>query len=358
MKRKIEFKNINDEPVVIYEDDGAKVLRSKNYNFAFNKDNGFFVRSGDTQESDANIDLGLPEIADIEISTICNGLGKPCKFCYKSNTSKGEYMTLDTFIQLFRKLPPTVTQIAFGIGDIDANPDMLDIFWYAKRHGVTPNVTINGWKMYKEMYDSLAGVCGAVAVSHYDPDVCFNAVKELTDRGMKQVNIHFMLSAETFETAMELLDKVKTEPRLEKLNAIVFLSLKKKGNAKNGFNKLSSDKFKELSFKALDNNISIGFDSCSAFSFLKAVQGTRYYNQVEEFIEPCESSVYSSYFNVKGEYFPCSFTEGTEGWEKGLDALNCDNFLEDVWWNDKTSDFRKGVIECRNNCKNCSIYEV
>ena len=39
------------------------------------------------------------EILDIEISTICN---KRCSFCYKSNTDKGENMTLDTYKETIR----------------------------------------------------------------------------------------------------------------------------------------------------------------------------------------------------------------------------------------------------------------
>ena len=58
-------------------------------------------------------------------------------------------------------------QIAFGIGSIDANPDMFPIFDYCRANGVVPNVTINGYNLTDEIATRLANTCGAVAVSFY-----------------------------------------------------------------------------------------------------------------------------------------------------------------------------------------------
>lgn len=41
-------------------------------------------------------------------------------------------MSLETFKALFHKLPTTVCQIAFGIGDINANPDLFKIMEYCR----------------------------------------------------------------------------------------------------------------------------------------------------------------------------------------------------------------------------------
>ena len=35
--------------------------------------------------------------------------------------------------------------------------------------------------------------------------------------------------------------------------------------------------------------------------------------------------------NAYGEYFPCSFTEGTKGWEKGIDVISCRDFVEECF---------------------------
>jgi len=152
---------------------------------------------------------------------------------------------------------PTLTQIAFGIGDIGSNPDFFKIMEYCRNNGYTyviPNVTINGHKLTDEYADKLAEICGAVSVSMYDPkDICYDAVKKLTDRGMKQINIHRLVAEETFNSCLEvMLDSLEDE-RLKALNAIVFLSLKPIGN-RNNLNKLGTEKFKKLIDFAFENN--------------------------------------------------------------------------------------------------------
>lgn len=166
---------------VVAESEKGKILRSAEYNYNFNKETGMFMRWGKTQEDDPEYSPFGPEIADIEISTICSGVKGigVCKFCYKSNTPKGEYMSLDTFKKLFEKLPKTVTQIAFGIGDIEANPDMWAIFEFSREHGVIPNVTVNGEGITDEIADKLVSLCGAVACSIYDKEKSYDAIERI-----------------------------------------------------------------------------------------------------------------------------------------------------------------------------------
>lgn len=191
----------------------GKVLSSPGYNFVFRRDDGFFARWGRTFQEDPDYSPYGPEIADIEISTICHGVGHPCRFCYKQNGPVGQNMSLATFKKILVRLPPTVTQIAFGIGDIDANPDLWDIFQHCREHDVVPNVTINGARMTSEHYDRLAVLCGAVAVSHYEDDVCFDAVQHLADAGLQQVNIHQIISKETYKDAERVIRAAKQDPR-------------------------------------------------------------------------------------------------------------------------------------------------
>ena len=347
---------------VLLENKEKKILKSENYNFIFDKKTGFFARWGKTQDDDPQYSPVGPEIADIEISTICKGVEGVgvCKFCYKGNTPNGENMNLETFKKLFHKLPKHLTQIAFGIGDIDSNPDMWAIFDYAKANGVIPNVTVNGEGITDEIADRLAKTCGAVAVSLYDKDKTFDTIKKLTDRGMIQVNIHFMISEETYDMAMDLINDRINDPRIEKLNAIVFLSLKPKGRAiSNNFTKLPQEKFSKLVNYALDASVGIGFDSCSAQKFLLSVKDDENYERFETLSEPCESTLFSSYFNTKGEFFPCSFIEGTAGWENGIDIVsNGATFMDDLWNEDRTKEFRIKTIKCRECKTSCPVYEI
>lgn len=73
------------------EDENVKIVRSKEYNYNFDKNTGFFVRWGKTKEDDPII-APFPEILDIEVSEVCNGvpdkngIEKPCHFCSPKNT--------------------------------------------------------------------------------------------------------------------------------------------------------------------------------------------------------------------------------------------------------------------------------
>lgn len=330
------------------------VIKSPNFNHIFDRETGFSATWGKTLDDDPDYSPFGPLLLDIEISTICS---KGCKACYKSNTSNGKNMNLDTFKLLASKLPKTVGQIAFGIGDIDGNPDLWNILAYCREINIVPNITINGARMKPEYYDNLVKYCGAVAVSHYSDDECFNAVKELTDRGLKQVNIHQILSQNTLEECFSLLEKYKTDERLGKLRAIVFLTLKPKGNRNVLEMVYNYNDYKKLIDKALDENIPVGFDSCGGPLFSQAIKGRSNYNSLMNLVEPCESMLFSLYFSVDGIAYPCSFAEGNY---KGVNIRDVNDFLKDLWFAKEFVDFRNKSIASKdcNGCRNCVEFDL
>ena len=332
-------------------------VRTPTYNYDFNDVTGEFSRWGLEKKDDPQFSPIGPEILDIEISTICHGIdGVPCKHCYKSNTGQGENMSLETFKAIFNKLPKSTLQIACGIGDLTSNPDLLEIFWYCRDNGVVPNVTINGWGLTPEWAFKLAEVCGAVAISRYDDkNVCYSAVKMLTKAGLKQVNIHQLVAEETYENCMETVKDISSDSRLKDLNAIVFLSLKKKGRGE-GYTRMSEEGFDTIASYCLDNWIKFGFDSCSACRFTNFLNRHPKYDsmkqQIKQNIEPCESTLFSAYINVDGVVFPCSFCEGEIC---GQDVINCNDFLQDIWYGETFKLFRGRLIK---GCRSCPVYEV
>lgn len=340
-----------------------KTVRQKNYNYNFNTENGFFMRWGKTFNEDPEYSPIGPEIADIEVSTICSGpFGTPCPWCYKSNNQDGTNMTLDTFISVVENINmyKNLTQIAFGVGDIDANPDLIYMFRWCRENGIVPNITVNGARLAnkfenKTYYQHITDLCGAVAVSHYDDDLCFDAVNTFTDLGMKQVNIHKILAEETLDDCLELLKKVQTDKRLKNLNAVIFLLLKPKGKRNTLTPVKSKDKYKQLIEYAINNNIPFGFDSCGANKFLEAVKGMKNYKQYKIMAEPCESAMFSIYVNVEGKAFPCSFGEGIGEWREGIDIINCNNFIKDIWFGERFKQFRE---KCILNNRNCIFYNL
>lgn len=333
-----------------------RTYRSEGYNWNYNLEDGFFMRWGKTIDEDPLFSPVGPEILDIEISTICHGVSGPCKWCYKSNTAKGKNMSLETFQKILDKLPGNVIQIAFGIGDIDANPDMYNIFRATRDKGITPNVTINGARMKDSDYENLT-ICGGVAVSHYgDDDLCFDAVERLKNAGVKQVTIHKLLSEETYGECFSLINKVATDKRTEDLTAIVFLMLKPVGRASRTSSRITTEQVEKLFVHAVKKGVGVGADSCSAPLFLQL-------DIDRTCIEPCESGLFSLYINVEGEAFPCSFTEPVM---EGIDVLACDDFLNDVWYSEELVGWRDKLLASSANCsckhksycRSCPTYNI
>ena len=73
------------------------------------------------------------------------------------------------------------------------------------------------------------------------------------------------------------------------------------------------------------------------------------------FVEPCESGLFSSYINCYGKFFVCSFAEGEDEWEDGIDVLHCDNFVKDVWNNSRLIAWRKRLLDKK---RACPIYDL
>lgn len=343
--------------IKLIENGHLKVVKSPNYNYIFNKENGFFVRWGSSQADDPE-QAPFPEILDIEVTTICdNG----CPFCYKANTRHGKNMSLDTFKSILDKMTfegkMFLTQMAIGAdAKATANPDLFEMMRYSRSKGVIPNITVAN--ISDDTADKLVALCGAVAVSRYsDKNKCYDSVKRLTDRGLKQTNIHIMLSEETLPQVKETFADYLSDNRLKNLNAIVILSLKKRGRGI-GHKPVSRETFKELVVFALANKIPIGFDSCSQPKFMEAVKDHPKYEEFNTLAEPCESTLFSSYINVDGLFFPCSFCEEHSSFPEGIDVTKCENFSE-VWLASKTVEWRSKLLDQRRSGNNnCPVFEV
>jgi radical SAM protein with 4Fe4S-binding SPASM domain len=339
-----------------------KLVRSPHYNYNFNMETGEFARWGSSLEDDPEW-APKPEILDVEITSKCNGpSGKLCPFCYKSNNPDGHNMSLEEFKKIIDMMP-WLTQIALGAdAQGSTNPDMIAMMQYARSKNIIPNLTIADVSPRKAK--ELAEVAGAVAVSAYQHvgfKVAYRSIANLKDAGVKQINIHYMISEETIAGAYDLIEDLKHSNLMEYVNAIVFLSLKQKGKGvDSGY--VSQAEYKDLVTYCLDNEVRFGFDSCSAPTFLDSVKDHPMYEKFYEMAEPCESTLFSSYINEKGVFYPCSFTElwAEGGWEEGLDVLASTDFIKDIWNHPKTKQFRKSLIGNKdsNGCRSCPAFAV
>jgi len=363
------------EVPVVTEDLISKRVRSKDYNYVFDKRTGFFARWGETPQDDPDFSPFGPEILDIEITTICHGVPdekydinnptgiglenykSPCRFCYKANTPCGKNMSLEVFIKVVDEIKASndlLCQMALGCdAEGTANPDMFKMMEYARSVGVIPNLTVAN--ITEETAQKIASLAGACAVSRYaNKNVCYDTIQRLSKAGLKQINMHVLAAEETFDWITETLNDRLVDPRLKNVKAIVLLSLKKQGRGKS-FNGLFNDKFKKIVDFAFQNNIGLGFDSCGCHLLLDAIKDHPQFEQIKMSAEPCEASCFSSYSSVDGKYLPCSFCSGLGIWGDGLDILECDNFTQDIWQHKKTKEFRKVLL---NSGRHCPYFQI
>lgn len=369
---------IEDDYAVYIDAFGDRYLVSaeEDFHLLFIKSTGFTAKWGKTLEEDPPYCPFGPEIADIEITKLCRGIrnkeGKRavCGFCYKCLTPNGLYMSFDTFKQVFDKLnaPKTLTQIAFGT-DAEAsdvlNPDIWKIFDYCIENGVTPNITVAD--IDEHAAKNLVKRCGAVAVSYYglvDKNRCYDSVRLLLDEAAKinkkmNINIHCLLSAETYDSVFELLEDRLKDPRLQGMGAIVFLSLKQKGRGVY-FNRITEEQFKKVVDTCFEKNISMGFDSCSAPKFLNAIKDRSDKDTLKNYVESCEALGYSAYIDATGTFYPCSFMEKEGDWKDGIDLLKIDDFVKEVWYEPRVVHWRDESMKCIecHGCNMCKFYNV
>ena len=105
----------------------------------------------------------------------------------------------------------------------------------------------------------------------------------------------------------------------------------------------------------MDKNVGVGFDSCSAKTFLLAMKDHKHFNKFVDMAESCESTRFSGYANVEGHFFPCSFTEGEGVWKEGIDLTKIEDFNKDVWQHEKTVAFRNKLCSTTDKsiCEDC-----
>ena len=365
---------VNDKAYWVNDGKYSKVVIGPDYNFFFSKIDGSFYRWGKTLDDDPEYSPIGPEIADIEITTKCSGSLKlntkgkskgkltrtPCSFCYKSNTPNGTNMSFETFKSIIEKLPKTLTQVAYGADSTaTSNPDLWKMAEYCREIGIVPNITVAD--VPDEIADKLAAVMGAVAVSRYEyKDACYDTVQKLVARGMKQVNIHYMIAQETYDGCIETINDMTTDKRLKGMNALVMLSLKKKGRG-TSFTSLTQDQYSSLVNLCLEKGIKFGFDSCGCKKFFDAVKNDPNYKSFKEVGEPCESTCFSWYLDVNGMCYPCSFCEKAKGWENGIDVTKVNDFLSEIWNNCRIKEFRKAItsnIHNEHGARECIIYDI
>jgi len=362
---------VDGRKYMVVDTKAEKVVIGRDFHSVLNKNTGYFVRWGATREDDPDMNPIGPEILDIEISV--NGCPQAgvkggCRACYKNNTA-GEpvNMSLETFKQIIDKFPKTLGQVAIGVTGIQTNPDFIPMMRYCREIGIAPNFTLSGIDLTQELAIECAKLVGALAVSCYqtDKNICYNTIKTFLDLGVRQTNMHLMVSNETLPFCYEVLEDIQNDERLTKLNAVVFLTCKPKGRAKGHYTAPNQEQYNELVKFCLERNIRFGFDSCSAARFVNSLDSLNIdeasKRKLIECAESCESDLFSSYVNVNGEFWHCSFTENEPGYQP-VNMLAVEDFQRDVWYAEPVKRFREKLLatcvlkSSKGGCRQCPVY--
>jgi len=131
---------------------------------------------------------------------------------------------------------------------------------------------------------------------------------------------------------------------------------------RNGFvSNSSSSSFIVATEKGKVQGRLIGFDSCSAPKFeaaIKNISGELNEGELQRYLslsESCESSLFSAYINVLGEYWNCSFSENELDW-KPVNVLEFDSFI-DVWHSTEVKRFREKLLATEvEGCRHCVTF--
>lgn len=201
---------INGERFLVADGERSKHVRSESYNFDFDKATGTHMRWGATFEDDPDYSPIGPEILDLEITV--DGCPNNCDFCYKGNTNGPPInMPYERFVRVVDLFPLTLTQIAFGITTVKANPDFIRMMKYARDKGIIPNFTLSGVELTEEIAQEVAGLVGSVAVSIYEgkEETGYEAVRMLSEAGIKQVNLQLVVSEQTYDFVNRVLAAVE-----------------------------------------------------------------------------------------------------------------------------------------------------
>lgn len=342
----------------IINNDDVKAVKSEQYNTAFSKIDGTFIRYGSTLDDDPFMAPAFEHL-DWLISRKCLW---NCDHCYQSNVYNGDTISLENFTQWFDKLHalnPIWCQVAYGIGSLECIPHLPEILHYTRSKGIIPNITIASHEVtaldnpiVSTNIDAIARYCGAMAISDYNVNDTLNLsryldeLRQINTYHLKQINIHHMLCNETYDKAFTMMDKMHDNDNSH-INAIVFLWMKEQGRAKSGsVTPITQHQFNDIVDYAFKHDISIGSDTCGAQAMISALTALdKLTPEIKQNVEQCCSTRFSVFLSVDGQFYPCSFCD----YINGIHIDDIETF-DDVWYSQQFNAFREQLKICHLHC--------
>ncbi len=332
-------------------------LYDRTYKFksVFNPRTGFYIRSGIINEAgkDSGVDpfrASFPQLIDIGIMGHCqHGISGKCLEsgidCYQDGLHlRQPNMSLADFRRIIEESRFRTFQVALGgRGDPDQHESIAEILAFARNNGVIPNFTTSGYNFTPEKAELCRKYCGAVAVSWYRRTYTQKTLKLLLESGVK-TNIHYVLSGDSIEEAIHLLENGGL-PR--GLNAIIFLLYKPVGLGHSDKVLQPDNPHLERFFSRIDRHetpFKIGFDSCTVPALLN-----RSTDIDPRSIDTCEGARFSCYISPDLKMVPCSFDRSNR-WSYDLTK----GTIKEGWESPSFQDFRDFLTSA---CPDCQLRE-
>lgn len=331
-----------------------KKFSNNSYELYFNTFTGAELLQGINGKKDP-FKLELPSLLDIGIMGSCKN---KCPFCYQGHSSEPN-MKLDDFKKIIDETKHHVNQVALGgRGDPNKHENFKEMVEYARKNNVVPNYTTSGINLTDNEIE-ISKLCGAVAISDYETEHTFDAIKRLAKAGIK-TNIHIIFSQVSFDKCIQILHghnpwkvfdgskrKFKYFVDLNDINGVIFLLFKPSGAGKilTGYvpTKYQIKVFSSLVLEP-EAKFKIGMDSCLVNYLVDNIKITE---KQKIFLSTCEASRMSAYITPDMKLMPCSFAE------RKIWAVPIRKTLKSTWNNSLS--FKKFRKALKNKPQQCPL---
>ena len=322
-----------------------KTFKNDKYQVLFNTRTGLEIMAGINGNPDPFI-TEMPTLLDVGVMGTC--LHK-CPFCYQGHKDRPN-MRLSDFQRIVDEASYHTNQIALGgHGDPNQHPQFKEIVEYCRKKNVVPNYTTSGINMTDDQIE-ISKMCGAVAVSDYEHNYTYVAIRKLIDAGIK-TNIHQIYSRESHIKCIGIVDgnaPAKWNFDVHKLNAVIFLLFKPHGAGKN-MKWLIPTKAQIQTLAASiftpGPTFKIGMDSCLVNHVLKYSEPTPLQRAS---VDTCEAARMSAYITPDMKFMPCSFAD------EASFAIPIKEGLKPIW--DEGGSFKTFRAQLNHNSNTCPLF--
>jgi len=237
-----------------------KLVKNGNYYILTNYENNKRVALRLSETPDMELIPEHPELVDIKLTDVCH-IG--CKWCYQDSTSESKHGDLETIKTVIQSLNPSVTEVAFGGGDVLQHPDIVEILEFSRKRNLTSsNITMN-WQSimrYPDKVQAVMPLLDAIGVSIVGKGQIKQVVeklKELNCYESARICFHVIPDLYNKDLLLKILDELK---RHSPESDILFLGYKTNGRGKN-VTPVHVDHMKEIVDYIIKHQLSLQCDT-------------------------------------------------------------------------------------------------